>query len=157
MTRVVSKLMASDLAILQALQRRGCLSARQLAITTGMSKNAAWRRKAHLEEKGVILGYRAVIAPELLGAEQDMVVSITLAATPLADARAFESGVKTIEGVVSLLRVGLSAYWVRVALRKSLIELEELVRAQGAPVLKFDVTPVLDEIIAYRDPPLRGP
>jgi DNA-binding Lrp family transcriptional regulator len=146
-----------DLAILVALQRDGRLSARELASAIGISKNAAWRRKTNLEERGVILGYRAVIAPDFLGAQQDVVVSVTFGATPFMEAQQFELQVKDTEGVVGLLRVGLNAYWVRVATRQGLLKLEQLVRALSGPVLKFDVTQVMHEIIAYREPPIRRP
>lgn len=144
-----------DLAILKALQRDGRLSTRALASATGMSRNAAWRRKASLEGRGVILGYRAVIAPTYLEAEQDVVVSLMFGTTPPLAASQFELQTKNILGVIGLLRTGLNVYWVRLATRQGLLDLEQLVRAQSAPVLRFDVSPVLREIIAYREPPVR--
>jgi hypothetical protein len=105
----------------------------------------------------VILGYRAVIAPTYLEAEQDVVVSLMFGTTPPLAASQFELQTKNILGVIGLLRIGLNVYWVRLATRQGLLDLEQLVRAQSAPVLRFDVSPVLREIIAYREPPVRQP
>lgn len=145
-----------NLAILVALQRDGRLSARDLASATGLSRNTAWRRKALLEAAGVILGYRAVIAPSYLSAERDVVVSVIFSPEAVAEAVTFETLAKDIADIVGLLRVGLNAYWVRVATREGLLQLESLARAQSAPLMKFDIAPIVHEIIPYRDPPVRG-
>jgi DNA-binding Lrp family transcriptional regulator len=144
-----------NLAILAALQRDGRLSARELADNTGISRSAVWRRKTHLEEIGVILGYRAVVAPAYLSGEQDVIVFIVLGSDPRFEVQEFELRAMEVEDVVSLLRVGLNAYWVRIATRRGLMQLEKVARECGMPTAKFDVSPVLSEIIPYRDPPVR--
>ncbi|MDX2274339.1 MAG: hypothetical protein NW206_02725 [Hyphomonadaceae bacterium] len=105
----------------------------------------------------MILGYRAVITPSYLSAEHDIVVSVVFSPNAAAEAVRFELLVKDIAGIVGLLRVGLNAYWARIATREGLLQFEELVRAQSSPVLKFDVAPVIHEIVPYRDPPVRRP
>lgn len=57
-----------DRRILRALTREGRLSNLALAERVGLSPSACLRRVAVLEKAGVIRGYRAVLAPEKVGA-----------------------------------------------------------------------------------------
>jgi Lrp/AsnC family leucine-responsive transcriptional regulator len=56
-----------DEQILAALQANGRLTMKALAERVGLSSPAMIERVRRLEERGVISGYRAVVAPEALG------------------------------------------------------------------------------------------
>lgn len=55
-----------DRAILDVLQEDGRISNVDLAERVGLSPSPCLRRVRRLEEEGVLLGYRAVVAPEHL-------------------------------------------------------------------------------------------
>ncbi len=58
---------ATDIRILEALQRNGRASYAELARSVAMSPSAVTERVRRLEENGVISGYSAVVRPEALG------------------------------------------------------------------------------------------
>ena len=57
----------SDIAIIEALQRDGRLSNRELAKAVSLSPSPSWRRLRALEESGVISHYAAVVDREKVG------------------------------------------------------------------------------------------
>jgi Lrp/AsnC family leucine-responsive transcriptional regulator len=57
----------TDWRILAVLQRDGRASFAELAREVSMSASAVTERVRRLEESGVIVGYRAVVSPELVG------------------------------------------------------------------------------------------
>ena len=62
-----------DEQILAALQENGRLTMKSLAEHVGLSSPAMIERVRRLEERGVISGYRAVVAPAALGATDQRV------------------------------------------------------------------------------------
>ncbi|MCP1199040.1 Lrp/AsnC family transcriptional regulator [Notoacmeibacter sp. MSK16QG-6] len=58
---------ATDIAIIEELQRDGRVSVSELGRRIGLSQPATTERVKRLEEKGVISGYRAVIDTQRLG------------------------------------------------------------------------------------------
>ncbi|MGW2342246.1 Lrp/AsnC family transcriptional regulator [Streptomyces sp. NPDC001661] len=58
---------ATDLRLLEALQRNGRASYAELARAVSMSPSAVTERVRRLEESGVVTGYSAVVSPEALG------------------------------------------------------------------------------------------
>ena len=61
------KLDKSDISILEALQKDGRLSNRDLAKEVSLSPSPSWRRLRALEEAGVISHYAAVVDREQVG------------------------------------------------------------------------------------------
>ncbi|MGE0294485.1 MAG: winged helix-turn-helix transcriptional regulator [Hyphomonadaceae bacterium] len=129
---------------MRALQQNGALTARELERITGIPKSTAWRRKCRLEADGVIAGYRAVVS---IGVGDDHVVFVefgigldTTSAGDLAE-------VLRVGSTVQILRVGLCAYLVRVRGAAGVRELEQAARASGASICRFEVMPVLDEVM----------
>lgn len=57
----------SDVAIIEALQKDGRLSNRELAKAVSLSPSPSWRRLKALEESGVISHYAAVVDREKVG------------------------------------------------------------------------------------------
>lgn len=62
-----SRLDAIDLMILRELQDDGRLSIVDLAQRVGLSPSPCLRRVRHLEERGVIVGYRALLDAQAIG------------------------------------------------------------------------------------------
>jgi DNA-binding Lrp family transcriptional regulator len=68
-----------DLKLLDALQRDGRQTNYDLADLAGLSASQCSRRRATLEEDGVIEGYHAKLSPEKLGLKVQVFVQVTLA------------------------------------------------------------------------------
>ncbi|ASP22659.1 leucine-responsive regulatory protein [Antarctobacter heliothermus] len=70
---------ATDIALLDAVQRDGQATAQQLGETLHLSPSQAGRRRQRLEEAGVIQGYRARLDPDKLGLDVQAFVQVQLA------------------------------------------------------------------------------
>ena len=79
MTAADSKAVVDDLdrAIVRALASDGRMSYTDLGKLTGLSTSAVHHRVRRLEERGVLLGYRAVVDPSLLGLPLTAFISLT--------------------------------------------------------------------------------
>jgi Lrp/AsnC family transcriptional regulator, leucine-responsive regulatory protein len=75
----VIELDAIDRRILQALQAQGRATYDELAAGVGLSASATLRRVKRLEEAGVISGYAALLAPELVGLGLTAYITVRLA------------------------------------------------------------------------------
>lgn len=69
----------SDRRILAALQRDARLTNNDLAETVGLSPSQCSRRRAQLEEEGLITGYHAKLDREKTGFGLTSIISVTLA------------------------------------------------------------------------------
>ncbi|MGO1748708.1 MAG: Lrp/AsnC family transcriptional regulator [Marinobacter sp.] len=67
-----------DQRILAILQQDGRISNQQLAEQVGLSPAACWRRVRTLEETGIIKGYSAHLAPEMVGQGLCVLVNLSL-------------------------------------------------------------------------------
>ena len=67
-----------DRTILQALQRNGRLSNRELAEQVGLSAAPCWRRVKRLEEEGYIQDYIAQLNPKTLGLQVAAFAEVSL-------------------------------------------------------------------------------
>ena len=74
-----TELDAIDRRILAALQTQGRITYDELAAGVGLSASATLRRVKRLEEAGVIAGYVALIAPELVGLGLAAYINVRLA------------------------------------------------------------------------------
>ena len=68
----------SNVKILATLQRDGRSTIQKLAQTVGLSSRPCLERVRRLEAAGIILGYQAVLAPELLARPVTIFAEITL-------------------------------------------------------------------------------
>src|SRR3712207_4787119 len=75
---MVGQVDSLDEQILAALQANGRLTMKALAEQVGLSSPAMIERVRRLEERGVIAGYRAVIAPAALGRPITALVTATV-------------------------------------------------------------------------------
>ncbi|WP_027934688.1 Lrp/AsnC family transcriptional regulator [Amycolatopsis thermoflava] len=91
-----------DRAILELLQTEGWLSGAEVGRRVGLSQPAAGARIQRLEKSGVILGYRAVVAPAAVGLNIHAVVRLRTTHAQLPKALALAG---RIAEVVSTVRV----------------------------------------------------
>lgn len=83
-----------DMRILRALQADGRISNQKLADTVHLSATAVLERVRRLTRDGFILGYRAVLNPELLGAGMVVYVEVVLDRTTPDVFEAFKAAVR---------------------------------------------------------------
>lgn len=80
---------ATDLRILDALQEKGDLTNQGLAERVHLSASQVSRRRARLEQDGVIRRYRAELDGERLGLSTVVFIHVTLSRHNAANARRF--------------------------------------------------------------------
>ncbi len=89
-----------DAKILYELQRDGRLTNNELAERVALSASQCSRRRARLEEAGLILGYQANLARAKLGLDLLVIISVTLATHNRDNARRFA---QLVEGLPEVL------------------------------------------------------
>ncbi len=95
----------TDLKILQALQSEGRLTNQTLAARVALSPSACLARIRQLESAGVICGYHAHVALELVRPTLFIYAEISLKRHSPAEFSRFESMVKGIPEVVEAVQV----------------------------------------------------
>ncbi|WP_299656914.1 Lrp/AsnC family transcriptional regulator [uncultured Jannaschia sp.] len=104
MSRV--RLDATDIRILDALQRHGRLSKARLAGIVNLSPTPAWSRLARLEAVGLVRGYHADIAIARIADVTQVVVTLSLARHRRADFDRFEAYVRDCDAVTDCIATG---------------------------------------------------
>ncbi len=107
---------AVDRAILTDLQRDGRMTNAELATSIGLSPSATLRRSRALEQRGVIEGYVALVAPTAVGRGTTVFVEITLDTQSEARLDRFEAAIVGCPEVAAChLMAGDADYLVQVA------------------------------------------
>ncbi|QCO57804.1 Lrp/AsnC family transcriptional regulator (plasmid) [Pseudorhodobacter turbinis] len=88
-----------DKAILRVLSAEGRISATELARRIGLSKSPTQARLKHLEDAGVITGYRAQLDPIKMGLSHVAFVEVRLSDTRESALQAFNKAVFAIPEV----------------------------------------------------------
>lgn len=100
------KLDATDLRILDAIQRDGRITKLALAEKAGLSPTPCWMRLQKLEKAGIIAGYHARVDPRRLAQFASVVMEVTLANHRQADFDRFERAVSTLPEITACWSVG---------------------------------------------------
>lgn len=160
LTRTGMTLDSIDLRILDVLQVEGRISVNNLAERIGLSASPTLRRLRHLEDTGVIRGYRAEIDPTVIGRGLTVWVTLRLALMNPERLAAFEQALVGLDAVTSVHHVtGDVDYLVRVDIA-DLDAYDEVIRQQipslpgEAHVTSYVVTSTITE---QRDPDVSGP
>ena len=95
----------TDRKILAELQADGRLSVTELADRVGLSLSPCHRRLRALEESGVIVGYRAILAPSELGLNFSAIVFVTLREGTRQAVSDFEAALPDISQIVEAQRL----------------------------------------------------
>jgi DNA-binding Lrp family transcriptional regulator len=88
-----------DMKLLAALQDDGRLGVLELAERVGLSGSQCSRRRARLEQAGLITGYHAALDPRRLGLGVFAYIHVTLARHSPGNARAFGDLIARIDAV----------------------------------------------------------
>lgn len=109
-----------DRAIMSALSRNGRLSNVELAAEVGLTPAPCLRRVKRLESSGVIVGYRARIAPIAAGRSFCVYTSVEVTMTSRDVVEQFERKVACYDEVTEMRRVyGEVDYFLRVEVADS--------------------------------------
>jgi len=125
-----------DRLILEALQRDGRISNKQLAQQVHLSESACLRRVRALEEDGMIERYVAMVSQSKAGMPGDVLVHIGLHREEQSELAAFEEAVRNIPEVMECyLMTGEFDYLLRVVVADMAdferIHKDELTRLPG--------------------------
>lgn len=93
---MVIRLDAQDHKILAELTRNARLPIAELARRVGLSKTPVAQRVRHLEQIGLITGYRAVLSPLKLGLTHVTYVEVSMSDTREAALQQFNTAVRAI-------------------------------------------------------------
>jgi DNA-binding Lrp family transcriptional regulator len=106
----------TDIRILRALQDDGRLGNNELAEKVGLSASQCSRRRAALEEAGIIASYHADLSPEALGFDVLVFVHVTLATHSPDNAKRFVALVESLDEVQEAYSLtGESDYLVKMS------------------------------------------
>ena len=138
---------AIDERILTELQANGRLTMKALAERVGLSSPAMIERVRRLEERGIIAGYRAVIAPATLGRP---LTSLIFAEVAPSEAEAFLEAVSEEPGVVECHRLtGVFNYLVKAHVTDA-AGLATLLDQLGATGARVEASIVLSSPLEWR-------
>ncbi len=101
-----TKLDATDLKILDAIQRDGRITKLKLAEQVGLSPTPCWMRLARLEKAGIVTGYHARVSVRAIAPVTSVLVEVTLANHRQADFERFERVVRDTPEIVACWSVG---------------------------------------------------
>lgn len=101
-----TKLDATDLKILDAIQRDGRITKLKLAEQVGLSPTPCWMRLAKLEKAGIVTGYHARISVRAITPVTSVLVEVTLANHRQADFDRFERVVREVPEIIACWSVG---------------------------------------------------
>ena len=101
-----TRLDATDIRILAAIQRHGQLSKSRLAEIVHLSPTPCWARLTRLKEAGYITGYRGEIALDRIADFTQVVMTVSLAQHRKADFDRFESHIATLDEVTDCVATG---------------------------------------------------
>ncbi|MDB5714863.1 MAG: transcriptional regulator [Sphingomonadales bacterium] len=109
----------TDMKIVELLGKDSAMTSEQLGALIGLSGSAAHRRVSALEDAGLILGYRARLAPAACGNPSTVFVSVTLVDQRQETMQAFERELQTTSQIGEAhLMSGESDYLLKVLVRE---------------------------------------
>lgn len=101
-----TRLDATDIRILSAVQRHGRLSKSKLAELVNLSPTPCWARLDKLKKAGLIRGYRADIALDAITDISQVVVTVSLDTHRKADFERFEARIEAMEEITECVATG---------------------------------------------------
>jgi DNA-binding Lrp family transcriptional regulator len=149
---------AFDLRLLAALQENGRLTNQELGERIGLSASQCSRRRTGLEDAGLIRGYRADLAAELIGFRLLVFVQVTLATHSGDNAEKFRKLVAQLDEVQgAYATTGDTDYLLKVVVAdlKDLSVLVNEVLLPHESVARVRSSIVLDRIKETASLPLR--
>ena len=102
---MTARLDAIDRKILEAIQSDGRISNVDLAARIHLSAPQCFRRVRSLEERGVIRGYRADVAPEAIGFGVTAFVSVSIGGDDFGRVREIEAEIRAFPQILECFSV----------------------------------------------------
>ncbi|MFW6028277.1 MAG: Lrp/AsnC family transcriptional regulator [bacterium] len=97
---------ATDIRILNAVQKHGQLSKARLAEIVNLSATPCWARLNKLKTAGLVRGYRGDIALDRIGDFTRVIVTVSLAHHRKSDFDRFEAHVRKLDEVTECVATG---------------------------------------------------
>ncbi|WP_105438163.1 Lrp/AsnC family transcriptional regulator [Neorhizobium sp. T25_13] len=148
----------ADIRILEALQDDGRLTNQALADRIGLSTSPSWRRVRHLEETGVIQGYKAVLNRKAIGLGVLAFIRVKIDSHSEEEAEAFAAEVIGLDEVVACYSIAGDADFLLQVVSPDLDAYADFAMStlRRLPRIKeMQTTFVLKEIKAFDGFPLR--
>lgn len=144
----MSQIDTIDERILAELQANGRLTMKALAERVGLSSPAMIERVRRLEDRGVIAGYRAIVAPDALGRPVAAVITVEV---QRGNYDAFLDAVQNNPGVVECHRItGKATHLIKVHVA-DMAALEELVDGLSEVGAMCETSVVLSSPVPWRE------
>ncbi len=137
---MTTRLDAIDHKILDIVQREGRISNVDLATRIRLSAPQAFRRVRSLEERGVIRGYRADVAPEAIGFAVTAYVSVSIGGDDFGRVREIEAEIRAFPQILECYSVsGEDDYLLKVVAQRPQV-------AQQLPHRSADAGSGIDDV-----------
>ena len=117
---------ATDIRILSVIQQQGHLSKSNLAELVHLSPTPCWARLNKLKMAGLIRGYHADIALNLIGDVTKVIVTLKLTSHRNSDFQRFESYIGKLDQVVDCIATGGGTDYVIKVVTSSLTEFQNI-------------------------------
>jgi Lrp/AsnC family transcriptional regulator, regulator of ectoine-degradation genes len=129
---------AADVRILSALQRHGYLSKSRLAELVNLSPTPCWARLDRLVRVGLIRGYHADVAVELVADVTQVVVTVSLNKHRKSDFERFEALIRSNDAIIDCIATGGGMDYVMQVMTPSLAAFQELMDSLLSAELGID-------------------
>ena len=123
------KLDAIDMRILAAVEEHGRMSKTALAEKVNLSATPCWTRLTRLEKAGIIKGYHAEVAIELIAKMTTVILEVSLKRHRYEDFEAFEKRINELDEVVECIATGGGRDYIMKLVVESIDEYQNLVDA----------------------------
>ena len=122
-----SKLDATDIRILSAVQEHGRLSKSALSEKVNLSATPSWTRLCRLEKDGLIRGYHADIALDRIGDVTTVIVRVSLESHREKDFKKFENRILEVDEIVECVATGGGFDYIMKFVTTNLAAFQELI------------------------------
>jgi Lrp/AsnC family transcriptional regulator, regulator of ectoine-degradation genes len=129
---------AADVRILSAVQQYGYLSKSRLAELVNLSPTPCWARLNRLVRAGLIRGYHADVAVELIADITSVVVTVSLNKHRKSDFERFEAFIRSNDAIIDCIATGGGMDYVMQVVTPSLASFQELMDSLLSAELGID-------------------
>ncbi len=123
------KLDAIDIRILATVQEYGRISKTALAEKVNLSATPCWTRLTRLEKSGIIRGYHADIAFELIAKMTTIILEVSLKRHRHEDFEIFEKRINDLDEIVECIATGGGVDYILKMVVPSIDEYQKLIDA----------------------------
>ncbi len=123
------KLDAIDIRILATVQEYGRISKTALAEKVNLSATPCWTRLTRLEKSGIIRGYHADIAFELIAKMTTIILEVSLKRHRHEDFEIFEKRINDLDEIVECIATGGGVDYIMKMVVPSIDEYQKLIDA----------------------------